>query len=108
VTEGIDAAAVVAALIALDVRPAERVLVMLPDGPGFAETLVAVTQRGALPLPANPLLTAHDVAAAAVESGAKLVFTVVERIHALANLDAEPPVLVPGPHGPWAAAVRLR
>ncbi len=102
------ATTVVAALTALDVRPDERVLIMLPDGPGFAEAFVAVMQRGAVPLPANPLLPAHDVAAAAVEAGATLVLAAAERIHVLANLDAEPPVLLPGPQGPWAAAVRLR
>jgi hypothetical protein len=31
-----------------------------------------------------------------------------DRVPALADLDALPPVLVDGPHGPWAAALRLR
>ncbi|MGH3934482.1 MAG: AMP-binding protein [Pseudonocardiaceae bacterium] len=105
--ESVADAAVVAALAALDVRPDERVLIMLPDGPGFAEIFVAIMQRGAVPLPANPLLPAHDVAAAAVEAGAKLIVATVERIRVLASLDAEPPVLLHGPQGPWAAAVRL-
>jgi acyl-CoA synthetase (AMP-forming)/AMP-acid ligase II len=36
-------AAVVAALAELGVRPEERVLIMLPDGPGFAEAFARPT-----------------------------------------------------------------
>lgn len=46
--------------------------------------------------------------AAAVQAGARLVLGSPDQIHALAELDAEPAVLVDGPHGPWAAAMRLR
>jgi acyl-CoA synthetase (AMP-forming)/AMP-acid ligase II len=38
------------------VRPAERVLIMLPDGPGFAEAFAGTIKQGAVPLPVNPLL----------------------------------------------------
>ena len=102
------AAAVAVALGALDVRPDERVLIMLPDGPGFAESFTGVIQQGAVPLPANPLLSARDLASIAAEAGARLVLGSVDRILALAELGAEPPVLIDRPQGLWAAALRLR
>ena len=49
-------AAVAAALAELGVRPEERVLIMLPDGPGFAEAFASTIAQGAVPLPVNPLL----------------------------------------------------
>jgi acyl-CoA synthetase (AMP-forming)/AMP-acid ligase II len=101
-------AAVVAALAELGVRPQERVLFMLPDGPGFAEAFADTIKQGAVPLPVNPLLPAHGIVAAAAEAGARLVLASADQIHALADLDAEPPILIQGPQGPWAAALRLR
>jgi acyl-CoA synthetase (AMP-forming)/AMP-acid ligase II len=102
------AVAAAAALGELDVRPGDRVLIMLPDGPDFIEAFAGVMQQGAVPLPANPLLPAHDIAAVAAEAGAQLVLASADRIYALADLDAEPPVLVDGPRGLWAAVLRLR
>jgi acyl-CoA synthetase (AMP-forming)/AMP-acid ligase II len=101
-------AGVVAALVELDVRLAERVLIMLPDGPGFAEAFAATIQQGAVPLPVNPLLSVPDIVAVAAEAGARLVLASADQIHALADLDTEPPVLIDGPQGLWAAALRLR
>lgn len=46
-------AAVVATLTKLHVRPNDRVLIMLPDGPGFAEAFSGAIQQGAVPLPAS-------------------------------------------------------
>ena len=100
--------AVVAALAELGVRPEERVLILLPDGPGFAEAFAGTIQHEAVPLPVNPLLPAHGIAAAAAEAGARLVLASADQIHALAGLDTEPPVLIDGPQGLWAAALRLR
>src|SRR5438270_243723 len=85
------ATAVAVALGELDVRPDDRVLIMLPVGPGFAESFTGTMQQGAVPLPANPLLPAHDVVSVAAEAGARLVLASVDRILALAELDAEPP-----------------
>jgi benzoate-CoA ligase len=102
------AAAVAVALGELDVRPDDRVLIMLPDGPGFADSFTGVLQQGAVPLPVNPLLPARDVVSLAADAGAWLVLASVDRIVALAELDAEPPALIDGPHGLWAAALRLR
>jgi acyl-CoA synthetase (AMP-forming)/AMP-acid ligase II len=101
------AAAVAAALAELGVGPADRVLIMLPAGPGFVEAFIGVTQRGAMPLPVNPRLAAAGVAAIAAETGARLVLASAKRIRRLADLDAEPPVLVDGRRGLWALALRL-
>ena len=100
-------AAAVAALAELDVRPGDRVLIMLPDGPGFGEALASAIQQGAVPLPVSPLLPAHDVVAVAAETGAQLVLVSADQVPALAGLEAEPPVPIDGPHGRSAAALRL-
>jgi acyl-CoA synthetase (AMP-forming)/AMP-acid ligase II len=92
----------------LDIRPGDRVLIMLPDGPGFTEALTVTTQRGALPLPVNPELPAHQIAAVVAEADAQVILLIVDRVGTLADLGAEPPVWVEGPQGPWAAALRLR
>jgi acyl-CoA synthetase (AMP-forming)/AMP-acid ligase II len=101
-------AAVVAALVELGVRPGDRVLIMLPDGPGFAEAFAGTIAHGAVPLPVNPLLPAHDIVAVADEAGAQLVLASADQVPELANLTAASPVLVDGPQGRWAAALRLR
>jgi acyl-CoA synthetase (AMP-forming)/AMP-acid ligase II len=101
-------AAAVAALGEIGVRPEERVMIMLPDGPGFAEAFAGAIEQGAVPLPANPLLPAHGIVAVAAEAGAHLVLASADRVSELADLAAEPPVLVDGPQGPWAAVLRLR
>jgi hypothetical protein len=101
-------AAVVAALGKLDTNLGDRVLIMLPDGPGFAEAFAGAIEQGAVPLPVDPLLTAHDIVTVAAEAGAKLVLVFANRLPELADLEAEPPVFIDGPHGRWAAALRLR
>jgi acyl-CoA synthetase (AMP-forming)/AMP-acid ligase II len=102
-------AAVAAALAELGVRAGDRVLIMLPDGPGFAEAFAGTITHGAVPLPADPLLPAHGIVTVAGDAGARLVLVSADRVPALADLAAEPPpVLVDGPRGPWAAALRLR
>lgn len=100
-------AALAAALAQLDARPDDRVLIMLPDGPGFAEAFTGTVHRGIVPLPVDPLLPAHSIRAVATEANARLVLVSPDRIPELAGLEAEPPVLIDGPHGPWAAALRL-
>ncbi|MGH3781066.1 MAG: AMP-binding protein [Pseudonocardiaceae bacterium] len=105
----IDRAVAVAAVLAeLDVHPNERVLIMLPDGPGFDESFAGAVHQDAVPLPVSPQLCAHDLAAAAVATGAHLVLTSPDQLPTLAELDAEPAILINGPHGPWIAALRLR
>jgi hypothetical protein len=46
------------------------VLIMLPDGPGFAEAFAGIIEHQAVPLPVNPLLAAPDITAAATKTGA--------------------------------------
>jgi transcriptional regulator with XRE-family HTH domain len=99
---------IVVALARLRVQAGDRVLIMLPEGPGFAEAFAGVVQQGAVPLPVNPLLPADDIETVAAEAHARLMLIVADRIPALDNLEAEPPVLIDGPHGHWAAALRLR
>jgi dTDP-4-dehydrorhamnose reductase len=67
-----------------------------------------VIQQGAVPLPVNPLLPVHDLVAAAAEAGARLVLASTDQIHAPAERDTEPPVLIDGPQEFWAAALRPR
>jgi acyl-CoA synthetase (AMP-forming)/AMP-acid ligase II len=100
-------AAVVAGLAELGVGPGDRVLIMLPDGPGFAEAFAGTIRHQAVPLPVNPLLAAHDIVAAAANAGARLLLVSAEQIQTLTDLGTEPPILIDGPQGPWAAALRL-
>jgi acyl-CoA synthetase (AMP-forming)/AMP-acid ligase II len=102
------AAAVAAALAKLDVRPHERVLVLLPDGPDFAPAFAGVIHHGAVPLTVNPLLPTHDILAVAATAGARLVLATLDGIDALAERDGTPPLLINGPYGCWAAVLRLR
>jgi acyl-CoA synthetase (AMP-forming)/AMP-acid ligase II len=101
------AAAVAAALAKLDVRPNDRVLILLPDGPGFAPAFAGVIHHGAVPLTVNPLLPARDIMTLAAAARAKLILAALDTIEALAELDAKPPLLINGPYGCWAAVLRL-
>jgi acyl-coenzyme A synthetase/AMP-(fatty) acid ligase len=89
------------------VGPGERVLIMLSDGPGFAEAFAGIIEHQALPLPVNPLLAAPDIIAAATKTGAGVLVASLEQIHTLTDLGTEPPVLIDGAQGPWAAVLRL-
>jgi hypothetical protein len=64
--------------------------------------------QNALPLPVSPLLSVPDLVATAAAAQARLVLASPDQLATLAELDAEPPILVNGPHGPWIAALRLR
>lgn len=100
------AAGIATALAEFGLRSGERVLIMLPDGPGFVEAFVGVMQRSAVPLPVNPTLQVSDIAAVASEAGARLVMASKERIHALADLETGPPVPLDRPRGLWATTLR--
>ncbi|HET9255712.1 MAG TPA: AMP-binding protein [Pseudonocardiaceae bacterium] len=99
-------ATAIAALADLGMRIGDRVLIMLPDGPGFAELITCVEEEGGVPLPLSPQLSAQEVARVAAAARARLVLIPVDRIPALADLSAEP-VLMNDPQGPWAAGFRL-
>lgn len=102
------AAAVAAALAKLNVRPNERVLILLPDGPDFAPAFAGVIRYGAIPLTINPLLPARDIMTLATAARARLILANLDTIDALAELDTKPPLLINGPYGCWAAMLLLR
>jgi acyl-CoA synthetase (AMP-forming)/AMP-acid ligase II len=105
----VDQAAAVAAVLAeLDVRRNNPVLITLPDGPGFAESFAGAVDQDTLPLPAAPLLSAGELAAAATAARARVVLASPDQLPAGAEVDTEPPILINGPRGPWVAALRLR
>lgn len=101
------AAAVATALAKLHVRPNERVLILLPDGPEFAPAFAGVIHYGAVPLTVNPLLPTIDIVALAAAADARLILGTPDTIDALAELDGKPPLLIKGPYGCWAAVLRL-
>jgi len=96
-----------AALARLQVRAGDRILIMLSDGPGFVEAFAGTIQQGAVPLPVDPLSSANEVTTVAAAAGARLVLVAPDRLAALADLHAEPPVLIGGPGEHWAAALPL-
>jgi hypothetical protein len=99
--------AVLMVLAELDIRTGDRVLIMLPEGPGFTESFAAVFCRDAVPLPVNPLLGAPELAAAATQAHARLILVSREQLPILAELHPTPPILIHSAHGPWAAALPL-
>ncbi len=102
-------AAVTAALVGVGLHPDDRVLVMLADGPCFAEVFAGVTRLGALALPVNPQLSAAEVIAIAAQTGAWLVVGSAQRDQTITNdLETTSLVLMDGSRGLWAAVLRLR
>lgn len=99
--------AVATALAELAIRPGDRVLILLLEGPGFAEAFAGTIEHQAVPLPVNPLLPAPEIAAAATTAGARLLLAWPEQIHALTDLGTEPPALINGTEEPWAAVLRV-
>ncbi|MFF7603795.1 AMP-binding protein [Streptomyces parvulus] len=53
----------------------DRVLVLLPNSPVFAETYYGILRIGAVAVPVNPLLKADEIRHAAQDSGCRLVLT---------------------------------
>ena len=100
--------ALLTVLTELNVRSQDRVLIMFPQGPGFTESFAAAFYRDAVPLPVNPLLSAPDLAAAVTQTHARLVLASPEQLPTLTELNTQPPMVIDGPQGPWAAALRLR
>ena len=102
------AAAVAAALTKLGVRPNDRVLILLPDGPDFGPAFAGVIHHGAVPLTVSPSLAAQDIMDLAAAAGARLILATLDIIDALADLDTKPPLLINGRYGCWAAVLLLR
>jgi acyl-CoA synthetase (AMP-forming)/AMP-acid ligase II len=95
---------VAALLNQFDLRPDDRVLILLADGPGFAEVFSGVTRMGAVALPVNPHLPAAEVYAIAAETGARLAVGSAERVREITtDLAAEPLTQVDGSWEVWVA-----
>ena len=66
-------------LRALGVRPEERVMLVLLDGPEFAAAFLGALRIGAVPLPVNPLLPGRDLAGIAADARARVAIVSAER-----------------------------
>ena len=67
-------AAVAAMLAAREVRPGDRIAVMLPNVPEFAVVYYAILRAGATVVPMNPLLKEREVTYCLGDSQARMVF----------------------------------
>lgn len=61
------------ALRALDVRPGERVAMVVNDEPGFIAWFLGGLRSGAVPVPLSTMLTPDELGAIAADAGASLV-----------------------------------
>ncbi len=77
----------------LGVRPEERVLIILRDGPELAVALLAAIRIGAVALPVNPLLPARDLVAIARDSRARFAIVGADAAPLIAALSADAPDL---------------
>lgn len=100
-------AALGAALVTLGVRPEERVLILMPAGPGFADAIVGTIRQRAVPLPMNPWTWVSDLVAAAITEGSKLVVVPAKRTSTLADLRTLQEMSVVGEQGTWATVLSL-
>ena len=80
------AARVGGALIGLDVRPGDRVLVAMFDSLEMAALFLGAVRIGAVPVLVNPMLPARDLAPVAVEAGARVAVVSGEKAGAVAEL----------------------
>lgn len=101
-----EVAALAAVLATLGVRPEERVLIVMPDGSGFAEAVIGTIRQAAVPLPVNPAVRAGVLASVVAETGARLA-VVAEGSRVLSGLRAERAVPVHGRPGIWATVLLL-
>jgi long-chain acyl-CoA synthetase len=67
-------AAVAAMLAAREVRPGDRIAVMLPNVPEFAVVYYAILRAGAVVVPMNPLLKEWEVTYCLTDSQARMIF----------------------------------
>jgi benzoate-CoA ligase family protein len=68
-----DVRACAAALVAAGVRPEERLLLCMGDGPELVTAFLAGLWIGAVPVPVSTMLTTRDIALLAADSRARLV-----------------------------------
>jgi benzoate-CoA ligase family protein len=80
--------AAAAGLRRLGVRPEERVMLVLRDGPELATGILAAMRVGAVAMPVNPLLPPRDVEAIARDSRARIAVVDATAAPLLATLEA--------------------
>ncbi len=77
----------------LGIRPEERVLLVLRDGPELAVAILATMRIGAVALPVNPLLPSRDLVAIARDSRARCAVVAGDATPLIASLTTEAPDL---------------
>jgi len=88
----------------LGVRPEERVVMILRDGPELAVAILATMRIGSIALPVNPLLPPRDLVAIARDARARWAIVPGDATALIAALGADAPDLIAlvrvGPGGP--------
>ena len=85
--------AAAAGLRALDVRPEERVAMVMLDSVEFVAMFLGAMRIGAVPVPMNPLLPGRDLGVIVADSRARVVAISAPREGSLADLRAGSPEL---------------
>ena len=85
--------AAAAGLRALDVRPEERVAMVMLDSVEFVATFLGAMRIGAVPVPMNPLLPGRDLGVIVADSRARVLVISAEREASLSDLRAGAPEL---------------
>src|SRR5690606_35508777 len=62
-----------AGLQAWGLRPEERVMLFMPDGPSMAAAVLAAMRLGAVPVPVSTMLTGPELAALLADSRARIL-----------------------------------
>src|SRR5450755_1372922 len=88
-----DVKAAASGLRGLGIRPEERVLLILRDGPALATAILAAMRIGAVALPVNPLLPPRDLVAIAQASRARRVIVAGDAEPLIKALRGEVPQL---------------
>jgi benzoate-CoA ligase family protein len=88
-----DVKAAASGLRGLGIRPEERVLLILRDGPALATAILAAMRIGAVALPVNPLLPPRDLVAIAQDSRARCVIVAGDADALIKALRGEVPQL---------------
>lgn len=97
------------ALLAQGLRPGDRVVAWMTDGPRYVELYAACALAGLVVVPVNARYTAHEARHLVVDSGARaLVYSpaMLERVEALADVLAGVRLVVDGPAPPGQLSYR--
>ncbi|CAF1931662.1 unnamed protein product [Brassica napus] len=78
---------IAAGLYRLGIRHGDTVMLLLPNSPEFALSLLGAAYLGAISTPANPLFTQPEIAKQAQASGAKMIITKPCYVDKLTNLE---------------------